>query len=555
MISGSSKRFPARGVASLLLPLAGLLAPCLRADTVVTYNVGQNPHGIAFDGTNIWVANYSTNNVTKLLAASGANEGTYSVESNPQGVVFDGTSIWVVNSQASTVTKLTAATGAQVGTYDVGTPPVTTTPYGIAFDGANIWVTESLTNSVAKIQASTGNTLGTYSVGNTPYGIAFDGANIWVANNEDGTLTELQASTGNVIGTFPVGSGPHGVTFDGTYIWVTNTGDNTVSKVQTSTGNVVGTYSVGQTPVGIAYGGGTIWVANFGANTVTKLQASSGAPIGTDNVTAGPWDMVFDGANAWVTNYNNNTVTKISPSPVVSPGGVVPLYSTSNTIQPGEWVSLYGSNLASGNYVWNGNFPTLLGGTSVKINGKLAYLWSVSPEQINFQAPDDTTTGPVSVTVLTATSETFSTVTLAPIAPSFSLLDATHVTGIILRSNGKGAYGGGTYDILGPTGNSLGYATVAAKAGDTVELFGVGFGPTTPAVPAGQAFSGQAVTTNTVQLSVGGKPVNPSFSGLSSAGLYQLNVTIPVGLGAGDLPLTATVGGVQTQTGVVISLQ
>jgi uncharacterized protein (TIGR03437 family) len=73
-----------------------------------------------------------------------------------------------------------------------------------------------------------------------------------------------------------------------------------------------------------------------------------------------------------------------------------------------------------------------------------------------------------------------STITLSQFAPSFFLLDSTHVDGIILRSNGSGAYGGGTYDILGPTGNSLGYATVAAKAGDTLELFGTGFGPTNP---------------------------------------------------------------------------
>ena len=65
--------------------------------------------------------------------------------------------------------------------------------------------------------------------------------------------------------------------------------------------------------------------------------------------------------------------------------------------------------------------------------------------------------------------------------------------------DGSGAFGRGTYDILGPTGNSLGYPTVAAQAGDTVELFGVGFGPTTPAVPAGKAFSGAAPINNVIE--------------------------------------------------------
>lgn len=181
---------------------------------------------------------------------------------------------------------------------------------------------------------------------------------------------------------------------------------------------------------------------------------------------------------------------------------------------------MFGFNLAPGEATWNNDFPTSLGGVSVTIDSKPAYLWYVSPSQINLQAPDDPTLGTVNVVAQTPRGTATSTVTLAPISPSFSLLDGKHVAGIILRSDGSGAYDTGAYDILGPTGNSLGYATVAAKAGDNVELFGVGFGPTTPQVQAGHAFSGQAATTNTVQLIIGAQPIMPSFAGLSSAGLY-----------------------------------
>lgn len=136
------------------------------------------------------------------------------------------------------------------------------------------------------------------------------------------------------------------------------------------------------------------------------------------------------------------------------------------------------------------------------------------------------------------------------------MLDGKHIAGIILRSDGSGAYGAGTYDIVGPTGTSLGYKTVAAKAGDTLQLFGVGFGPTNPEVPAGKAFSGAAATTSSIQVLINNVPVAPAFSGLTSAGLYQINlVQIPSGLGVGDLPIRATAGGVQTPSGVLISLQ
>jgi uncharacterized protein (TIGR03437 family) len=315
-----------------------------------------------------------------------------------------------------------------------------------------------------------------------------------------------------------------------------------------------------------APGAGTIFkITPSGA--LTTLYTFSGGPDGAypEAALTLSSDGKFYGTTSTGGANNDGTIFSLDlnstapPEPSITPGGIVPLFGTVNTIQQGEWVSIYGSNLASGTTVWNGNFPTSLGGTSVMINGQVAYLSFVSPGQINLQVPDDTATGGIPVLVTTAGGYAISTVTLSQFAPSFLLLDTKHVAGIIPRSNGSGAYGGGTYDILGPTGSSLGYPTVAAKAGDVVELFSVGFGPTTPAVPAGQSFSGAAPTTNPVQVAISGRTVTPSFAGLSSAGVYQLNVTIPVGLGTGDLSLVASIiltfGDFHTQSGVVISLQ
>jgi uncharacterized protein (TIGR03437 family) len=254
-------------------------------------------------------------------------------------------------------------------------------------------------------------------------------------------------------------------------------------------------------------------------------------------------------------SYTGQNCAAASSIPTITAGGVVPVYSSATTIQPAEWVSIYGTNLASGTSTWTGNFPVSLGGTSVTIDGKSAYLWVVSPTQINLQVPDDTKTGIVPVVVTTAGGSVTSSVTLAQFAPSFLLLDAKHVTGIILRSNGTGAYGGGAYDILGPTGSSLGYPTVAAKAGDSVVLFGVGFGPTSLAVPAGQAFSGATSTTNAVEVLIGNVNVIPSFAGLSGAGVYQINLILPAGLGTGDVTLVASVNAAHTQSTVTIPLQ
>jgi uncharacterized protein (TIGR03437 family) len=92
------------------------------------------------------------------------------------------------------------------------------------------------------------------------------------------------------------------------------------------------------------------------------------------------------------------------------------------------------------------------------------------------------------------------------------------------------------------------------KPGEILELFGVGFGPTNPAVPAGKAFTGAAPTTNTVSVTIGGVAAKVLFSGITEAGVYQLNVTVPQ-VGSGDQPLLATVAGVSTPSNVLITVQ
>jgi len=284
-----------------------------------------------------------------------------------------------------------------------------------------------------------------------------------------------------------------------------------------------------------------------GAAFSTDFPVTAGAFQTTNHSTNG-------GPNAFVAKLD---MTANPPAPSITPGGIVPVDSTVGTIQPGEWVSIYGTNLASVVATWTGNFPHSLGGTSVMIDGKAAYLSYVSPGQINLQAPDDTATGAVPVVVTTAGGSATASVMLAQFAPSFFLFDSKHVAGIILRSDGSGAYGSGndSYDIIGPTGTSLGYRTVAAKAGDIVELFGTGFGPTSSVVEAGQAFAGANATANTVNLLINNVSVIPMWAGLSGAGLDQINLTVPAALGTGDVPLVAAVGGVQTPSYVVISLR
>ena len=283
---------------------------------------------------------------------------------------------------------------------------------------------------------------------------------------------------------------------------------------------------------------------NLVPNDTLPQAIPTGAALAAGN--ANQSFMVAGGDGTAIFSYTGQSCATPPPAgpPMVTPSGIVPLFSTATTIKPGSWVSIFGTNLAGVPTTWSPatTFPTSLGGTSVTIDGRPAYLWYVSPTQINLQVPDDNATGSVNVVVTTGGGMVNSSTTLGQFGPSFSLLDTKHVAGIILRNDGSGTQGGGSYDIIGPTGTTLGYQTVAARAGDMVELYGIGFGPTSPAVPSGQVYSGAAPTTNPVKVMINNTAVTPLFAGITSAGLYQINLAIPSGLGTGDVPLIATVG-------------
>lgn len=273
------------------------------------FATGTNPWEAAFDGTNMWVLNAGSNNITKFRASTGENLGTFPVASLPLGVIFDGSHIWVAGS--SNVSKLDAASGATVGSF-----PVATNGRGVAFDGANVWVANSTSNNVVKLNATNGAVLGTFPTGSQPTGLAFDGANVWITNTLSHNVTKLRASDGANLGTFAVGINPRGIVFDGTNVWIANYGGG-VTRLRATDGACVApcTFSMGGGgPHGIAFDGVNIWVTDSDNPKVAKLRASDGTLLGSFPVGSGPRGVAFDGANVWVANFTSNSVTRLVPA-------------------------------------------------------------------------------------------------------------------------------------------------------------------------------------------------------------------------------------------------
>jgi uncharacterized protein (TIGR03437 family) len=220
--------------------------------------------------------------------------------------------------------------------------------------------------------------------------------------------------------------------------------------------------------------------------------------------------------------------SSISPSGVfLDPTGVVNAGSSAPFtagIAPGELLTLYGSNLAAGTQVASDiPFPTTLGNVQVKINNIAAPIYYVTPSQLSAIVPYGVTSGVAQVQVINnGNASNTVTVQIAATAP-----------GVLTQTQNGLGYG----DVLHQDG-TLVNAQNPAKIGETVSVYLTGLGAVNPAISDGAAGPSNpfATATNTIAASIGGQTATVSYSGLAPqlAGLYQVNVTIPTGVTAGD---------------------
>jgi len=96
--------------------------------------------------------------------------------------------------------------------------------------------------------------------------------------------------------------------------------------------------------------------------------------------------------------------------------------------------------------------------------------------------------------------------------------------------------------------------TRAARPRETVILYGSGFGPADPALPAGLMVAAARPLANPVTVSIGGLMAPPVWSGQVGSGLYQIMVTVPE-LPAGDHSVVAEIGGARSAAARMLTIQ
>jgi uncharacterized protein (TIGR03437 family) len=270
-------------------------------------------------------------------------------------------------------------------------------------------------------------------------------------------------------------------------------------------------------------------------------------------------DLVFlFGGNNGQTIFDDTWTWLGAALPAAGPSisGVVSAsaFGAFSSVAPGSWVEIYGTNLAPSTQGWTGadfmgnNAPTMLGGVSVSIDGQAAFIDYISATQVNAQLPSNIATGgPLQLTVTNGTeTSTAVNVTVNPTEPG--LLAPTS-----FQINGKqyvvAQHSDGTYVL--PTGAIAGVASSPAKPGETIVIYGVGFGSVTPNIPAGEIATESNQLSASFEIMFGKTPAKLPYFGLAPnfVGLYQFNVTVPAVANNDLVPLTFNLGGAAgTQT-------
>jgi uncharacterized protein (TIGR03437 family) len=259
----------------------------------------------------------------------------------------------------------------------------------------------------------------------------------------------------------------------------------------------------------------------------------------------------------------SNPLGSVRSDPAVLVIGVTPVLAAvitgvanaeggSTTIAPNTWVSISGFALApvgdsrpwQGSDFTNGQMPSKLDGVSVSMNGENAYVYYISPGQINVLTPPDVAPGPVQVVVTSSGMKSGSfTAQAQATSPSFFIFGggpyvvATHAEG----------------SLIGPATLYPGLTTPASP-GETIVLYANGFGPVSPPVSAGSATQvGKLPTMPTIQ--IGGTSASVQFAGLVSPGLFQFNIIVPAITANGDNALAAQYSGGTTQPAVLLTVE
>ncbi len=410
----------------------------------------------------------------------------------------------------------------------------------------------------------------------------------------DGTLTPVHVAGAFVNPAVPAGFAPYNTAVIGGNVYVAYAKQDSTQHVSVEgpgngyvamfdqTGKLVATLiSNGalNSPWGMAVApstfgpfGGALLVGNFGDGKINAYNLTNGDWLATLNDLSGApisypglWSLSFgsgaDSEDPGTLYFTAGIGGGPNNDPVGSHGLLgsiqsVPSFPVSgiqnagsflaSDIAPNTWVALKGAALAPLPASWSitgDTLPTTVGGVGVTVNGEAAPVSFVSNMQVNFLVPADIPPGPVMIrSTNNGLSSAFVTTTAQLTAPSFFTIgtNATNAHVYVAATHAD-------YSLIGPAGLISGTTTAPAAPGETIIIYGTGFGATNPQIPNGQVVPSPLPLPVWPTMLVDAVEAQITFAGLVAPGLYQINFVVPSGLSSGDHLITALLGDAETQ--------
>ena len=354
--------------------------------------------------------------------------------------------------------------------------------------------------------------------------------------------------------------------------WVSvfdTTGKLLSSLVPGGTGSLLNSpWGVAMAPANFGKYANSLLVGNFGDGLVNAYDPTTGAYLGTlqdpsgNNIhLPGLWSLyVGNGGSGGDSNtvyftagpggQKHGILGSIQPNPVLAATGVFNAAQATAGIAPNTFITLKGSYLAATKRsiaaadISNNLIPTTVDGVQVTVNNSPAFITYISPVQINLVTGTDLpTSGTVNVTVTNnGLASTSVSVPAQPVAPGLFLINnyvaAQHANG----------------SVVGPT-TLVPNNSTPATAGETIVLYGTGFGVTSPAAVSGGVVSSPSPLVLTPAILFDNVAGQVQYAGLIATGVYQFNVVVPSGLPTGDVPVVASTGGYSTPPLVLTSVK
>jgi uncharacterized protein (TIGR03437 family) len=175
----------------------------------------------------------------------------------------------------------------------------------------------------------------------------------------------------------------------------------------------------------------------------------------------------------------------------------------------------------------------------------------VSPTQINALVPASVAPGEVQVLAqVNGVNSSPFLITARPVQPA-----------VYAPPNADGSTFFVTAALAGTAtlvGNSATDPRVARPAypGDTLDLYMIGLGSTVDPSKfiTDRVFSGAFPVTAPVSVSIGGKPANVAFAGLTGPGLYLVRVAVPPDLPPGPQTVQVSAGSIPSRPSLMLQM-